>query len=67
MHNLLKRQYSDSHGSGCAMCKPQKHHHADHRTRQDLLADISMVQQLKELEEEGQGERSRSLVTAELS
>lgn len=68
MHNLLKRQYSDSHGSGCALCKPHKHHHGDSRTRQDLVADVNMLQQLQELEaEQAEAERSRSLVTAELS
>jgi len=66
MHNLLKRQYSNKQGCGCAMCKPQKHHHADRRTRQDMRADLSTFQQLAELEIEDHS-ASRSLVTAEPS
>jgi hypothetical protein len=60
MHNLLKRHYADKPGCGCALCKPQKHHHVDRRTRQDVTADINMVQQLQELEEDF---ASRSLAT----
>ena len=66
MHNLLKRHYSNKQGCGCQMCKPQKHHHADRRTRHDIQADIDTYQQMAELEEQ-QAETqnaSRSLVTA---
>jgi len=65
MHNLLKRKYSDKQGCGCRMCQPQKHHYADQRTVQDVRADITMLEQLMELEEDQI--RSRSLVTATLS
>jgi hypothetical protein len=47
------------------MCQPQKHHYADQRTVQDVRADITMLEQLMELEEDQI--RSRSLVTATLS
>jgi hypothetical protein len=46
------------------MCKPQKHHHADQRTRRDIRADFSTHQQFKDLEDL---DRSRSLVTDALS
>lgn len=50
MHNLLKRHYASKPGCGCALCKPHKHNGADHRTRQDIRADISTLQQLQELD-----------------
>jgi len=65
MHNLLKRQYSNKQGSGCQMCKPQKHHHADRRTVHDVRADMATFEQLAELEDDLRA--SRSLATAESS
>jgi len=59
MHNLLKRRYTNKRGSGCAMCKPHKHHHADRRKLRDIKADISTVEQM--------ADASRSLATTQPS
>ena len=49
MNNLLKRRFGSKAGSGCAMCKPQKHHGADQRTVRDKKADFAMLAQLDDL------------------
>ena len=53
MNNLLKRRFSNKHGASCRMCKPQKHHWADHRKLRDIKADVSTWEQIEELSQKG--------------
>lgn len=47
-NTILKRRYKCKKGCGCKMCKPQKGGHVDHRTLQDVRADLDTVDQLRD-------------------